>query len=332
VEQVAYNSQSGSAQFDFSQTGVLLYRGGGTAGSGQFTVQWLDSDGKTRPLLAKPDSYLRPSLSPDGTRLAVASSDVWVYDWQRDTMTRLTFGARAIGPIWSPDQRYILFEQAPGGIFWIRSDGSGKPQSLIQSTEAQVPWSITADGKRLAFHEVNQTSLSIWTVPLENDGTGLRAEKPELFSQTRFDEAFPSFSPDGRWLAYSSDESGSYQVYVRAFPSKEGKWQISNNGGAVPEWAHNSHELFFRTLDNQIMVADYTVRGDRFVADKPRLWSEKRIANVGGLPNYGLAPDGKRVVALMPAETPDAQRAQSHVILLENFFDELRRKAPLSGK
>jgi hypothetical protein len=119
---------------------------------------------------------------------------------------------------------------------------------------------------------------------------------------------------------------------VRAFPSKEGKWQISNNGGAVPEWAHNSHELFFRTLDNQIMVADYTVRGDRFVADKPRLWSEKRIANVGGLPNYGLAPDGKRVVALMPAETPDAQRAQSHVILLENFFDELRRKAPLSGK
>ena len=332
VEQVAYNPQSGSAQFDFSQTGVLLYRSGGTAGSGQFTVQWLDSEGKTQPLLAKPDSYLRPSLSPDGTRLAVASSDVWVYYWQRDTMTRLTFGARAIGPIWSPDERYILFQQAPGGMFWIRSDGSGKPQSLIQNTKAQVPWSITADGKRLAFHEVNQTSISIWTVALENDGTGLRAGKPEPFSQTRFDEAFPSFSPDGRWLAYSSDESGSYQVYVRAFPGNEGKWQISNNGGVIPEWAHNGHELFFRTLDNQIMFADYAVRGDSFVADKPRVWSEKRIANVGLLPNYGLAPDGKRVVALMPVETPEAQKAQNHVIFLENFFDELRRKVPLSGK
>ena len=332
LEQVAYNPQSGSAQFDFSQTGTLLYRSGGTAGSGQVTVQWLDSDGKTQPLLAKPDSYLRPSFSPDGTRLAVASSDVWVYDRQRDTMARLTFGARAIGPIWSPDGRYILFEEAPGGMFWTRSDGSGKPQALIQGNNAQVPWSITADGKRLAFHEVNQTSLSIWTVPLENDGTGLRAGKPELFSQTRFDEAFPSFSPDGRWLAYASNESGTPQVYVRAFPGNQAKWQISNNGGTIPEWAHTSHELFFRTLDNQIMFADYTVRGDKFVADKPRLWSEKRIANVGGLPNYGLAPDGKRIAALMPVDTPEAQKTQNHVIFLENFFDELRRKVPLSGK
>jgi eukaryotic-like serine/threonine-protein kinase len=274
---------------------------------------------------------LRPSLSPDGTRLAIASSDVWVYEWQRDTMTRLTFGARAIGPIWSPDGRYILF-QAPGGMFWTRSDGSGKSQSLTESNNGQVPWSITADGKRLAFHEVNQNSLRIWTVALENDGTGLRAGKPELFSQTRFDEAFPSFSPDGRWLAYTSDESGTYQVYVRAFPGKEGKWQVSNNGGELPEWAHSGHELFFRTLDNQIMVAGYTAQGDSFVADKPRVWSEKRIANVGDLPNYGLAPDGKRIVALMPVEESQAQQAQNHVIFLENFFDELRRKVPLSGK
>jgi Tol biopolymer transport system component len=331
LEQVAYNPQSLSAQFDFSQTGKLLYRSGGTARSGEVTVQWLDSEGKTQPLLAKPDSYLRPSLSPDGARLAIASSDVWVYDWQRDTMMRLTFGARAIGPIWSPDGRYILF-QGPGGMFGTRSDGSGKSQSLTQSKNAQVPWSITADGKRLAFHEVGQTSISIWTVDLENDGTGPRVGKPELFSQTRFDEMYPSFSPDGRWLAYASNESGTAQVYVRAFPGKEGKWQISNNGGVLPEWAHNGRELFFRTLDNQIMTAGYTVRGDSFVADKPRVWSEKRIANLGLLPNYGLTPDGKRIVALLPAESPQGQQAQNHVIFLENFFDELRRKVPLSGK
>ena len=329
LEGVGSSAVSGSAQLAFSQTGTVVYRSVGE--EGLRTVQWLDATGKTQPLLAKPDSYLRPSLSPDGTRLAIASSDVWVYDWQRDTMTRLTFGARAIGPIWSPDGRYILF-QAPGGMFWTRSDGSGKSQSLTQSNNAQVPWSITADGKRLAFHEVNQTSISIWTVALENDGTGLRAGKPEPFSQTRFVEAQPSFSPDGRWLAYASDESGSNQVYVRAFPGKEGKWQISNNGGVLPEWAHNGHELFFRTLDNQIMTGIYTVRGDSFVADKPRVWSEKRIANVGDLPNYGLTPDGKRIVALMPVEESQAQQAQNHVIFLENFFDELRRKVPLSGK
>ena len=133
LDQVGYNSFRGSAQFDFSQTGTLIYRSGG-AGGGLFTVQWLDAAGKTQPLLAKPDAYVRPSLSPDGSRLAVsASSDIWVYDWQRDTMTRLTFGPGAsIYPIWSPDSRYILYE-APGGIFWTRSDGSGKPQPLTQS-------------------------------------------------------------------------------------------------------------------------------------------------------------------------------------------------------
>jgi hypothetical protein len=119
---------------------------------------------------------------------------------------------------------------------------------------------------------------------------------------------------------------------VRAFPGNEGKWQISNNGGVIPEWAHNGHDLFFRTVDNQIMTAGYTVRGDSFVPDKPRVWSEKRIANVGLLPNYGLAPDGKRIAALMPVDTPEAQKSQNHVILLENFFDELRRKVPLSDK
>lgn len=193
LDEVTYNPNNGSAQFDFSHTGMLLYRSGGTAGSGQVTVQWLDSEGKTQPLLAKPDSYLRPSLSPDGTRLAIAISDVWVYNWQRDTMTRLTFGAK----------------------------------SLTQSNNAQVPWSITADGKWLAFHEVNQTSISIWSVALENDGTGLRAGKSEPFSQTQFDE-----------------------------------------------------------------------------------WSQKRIANVGLLPNYGLAPDGKHIAALMPVEMPEAQKSQ----------------------
>jgi eukaryotic-like serine/threonine-protein kinase len=166
---------------------------------------------------------------------------------------------------------------------------------------------------------------------LASDGASLRAGKPEVFLQTQFNERQPSFSPDGRWLAYSSDESGTYQVYVRAFPDRGGKWQISNDGGLYPTWSRNGRELFFRTEDNRIMVAAYTGKGDSFVPDKPRVWSEKRIGDTGfnGL-NYDVAPDGKRIAALMPVERSEQQ--QSHVIFLENFFDELRRRVPAGSK
>jgi len=118
-------------------------------------------------------------------------------------------------------------------------------------------------------------------------------------------------------------------VYVRAFPDIGGKWQISNTGGAFPEWSRNGREPFFRTLDNLIMVASYNAKVDSFAAGKPQQWSKKQLADFGPLvPNYDLAPDGKRIAALMPVEAPDVQRGQSHVIFLENFLDKLRRRVP----
>ena len=115
-------------------------------------------------------------------------------------------------------------------------------------------------------------------------------------------------------------------MYVRAFPDKGGRWPVSNSGGAYPVWSRNGHELFFRTEDNQIMVAGYTIKGDTFVADKPRVWTEKRIGNVGLFRNFDLAADGRRVAAMMPADVPGDQKAQHQVIFLENFFDEVRRR------
>jgi serine/threonine-protein kinase len=334
LDQVAYSSINGDAEFEVSQTGTLVYGSGGTRG-GLVTVQLLQSDGKTRALLPKPGNYDRPSLSPDGQRLAIevregADQGIWVYDLGRGATTRITFAGKSNQmPIWSPDGRYIVFGSLDG-LSWARADRAGKPQLLIQSKHYMLPWSFTRDGKRLAYYDSDpKTSYDLWTVPLENDGAGLRVGKPEVFLQTPADERLPSFSPDGQWLAYASSESGSFQVYVRAFPDTGAKWQVSSAGGSYPMWSHSGRcELFFESSDRRIMVADYTVKADSFVPGKPRLWSEKALANHVSK-NVDLAPDGKRVVALMPAEGLEAQPSQHHVIFLENFFDELRRRAPV---
>ena len=336
LDQISYNAGVGSAQLDFSQTGTLIYRSSG-GGGGLFTVAWLDGAGKVQQLLAKPGTYGRPSMSPDAQRLALevtegSGTDIWAYDWQRDTMSRLTFSGHAVSPIWSQDGRYIFFEVRGESISAIRSDGSGKPQPLTQSKNVQLPYSFTPDGKRLAFMELSSGGFDVLTVPLESNSEGLRAGKPEAFLQTPADERYPTFSPDGLWMAYSSNESGTNQVYVRAFPDKGGRWQISNSGGVYPMWSRNGHELFFESLDNHIMAAAYAVKGDSFVADKPRVWSEKQPGGSIAMKNVDLAPDGNRIVALMPVETAEAQKAQSHVIFLMNFFDEVRRRTATQGK
>jgi serine/threonine-protein kinase len=335
LDAVGYSAVNGSAQFDFSRSGTLVYRNGGGGGSGLVTVQWLDGTGKTQPLLAKPGNYSRPRLSPDGKRLGLevadgSGQDLWSYDWQRDTMTRLTFGGAlpTLDPIWTPDGRYVVFA-VPGGISWTRTDGAGQPQSLVLGKSNQQPWSFSPDGKRLAYMETDPgTGLpDLWTVPVETGSEGLRAGKPEIFLQSKFNLRQPSFSPDGKWLAYVSNESGNFEVYVRAFPDKGGKWQISNNGGLYPVWSRDARELFYRAEDSRkILVARYLVKGDSFVADKPQVWSEKPLADFGVQSNFDLAPDGKHFAVLIPAETAKAPQAQNQVIFLENFLDEVQRR------
>jgi serine/threonine-protein kinase len=336
LDELSGDAQFGSAQLDFSQSGTMLYRSGST--TVLRVVQWLTSDGKTESLWKEPASYQMPQLSPDGTRLAAvlsegSNSDIWVYDWERGTRTRLTAppGVNAY-PVWSPDGQYIVFQSA-GRLFWTRADGAERPQPLTKSQNLQFPSSFTADGKRLAFYEVNPgRGGSIQTVPIAIDAGQPRAGEPQLFRQTPSANSFPEFSPDGRWLAYASSESGIYEVYVRAFPDRGKQSQISTGGGNVPVWSRAGNELFYRTDDHRLMVTTYTVTGDSFVAGKTRLWSDKKILNFGLDRSFDLAPDGKRFAVVMSAKNPEPQETQRNVMLVLNFFDEVRRRVAAGGK
>jgi predicted Ser/Thr protein kinase len=339
LDHMAYSAAAAYSDFDVSRAGTFVFRAGGGAGpTGAITtVQWLDDAGKREPLLAKPGVYRNPRLSPDGKRLALSVQeggkppDVWVYDQQRDAMQRLTFsGGPYDVPIWSPDGRYVVFISLSGGMAWTRSDGAGQPQPLMQVKNLQLPSSFAPDGKRLAYIELSQSAApQIWTVPIEDDGGQLKAGKPEQFLQSQFADSNPAFSLDGRWLAYESNESGKTEVYVRPFPppasGQGGKWLISNGGQGLPHWLRNGRDILYRAGDG-IMAVSYSVKGDSFVAEKPRVW----LAKLGGT-DWDLAPDGKRVAVIMPAAAPEAPKLDHEVTFLFNFFDELRRRVP-TGK
>lgn len=325
---VASNSSTGTAQFDVSLNGTLAYRPAGV--EGLTTIQWLDGVGKTVPLILEAAVYNILHLSPDGNRLLFAlsqgsSTDLWIYDWQTARKTRLTNGLVTSWPLWSPDGRFVVF-QAAGGMFWTRADAATTPQLLTQSRNLQLPTSFAPDGT-LAFSEVTPGGLGeVRTVRVESHSGQLKAGEPQSFLKTPSDNAFAAFSPDGRWLAYANSEAGGYEVYVRAYPDNGTQVQISNAGGLSPVWSRNNHELFYRTEDQRVMVASYRVSGGSFQADKPRVWFGKQLANLGQGGGFDVAPDGKRAVALMQAEAAEPAEAQHHVMLILNFFDEVRRR------
>jgi Tol biopolymer transport system component len=259
---------------------------------------------------------------------AEGGADIWIYDLRRDAMSRLTYGGGDYQfPVWTPDGRYIVFSSglSGGGLQWIRADGASRAQRLVSSEFGQFPWSFTPDGKRLAYAEFPRGGGSgdIWTVPIEFNNGGLKAGKAEEFLKTAANELYPAFSPDGHWLAYRSLETGISQIYVRAFPDVGGKWQISDGGGVIPIWSSNGRELFYRTEDQRIMAVSYTTKGDAFVPDKPRQWTDIRLAEIAQR-NLDISPDGKGFLGLLSSSPTNVGR--NHINILQNFADELERR------
>jgi serine/threonine-protein kinase len=265
-----------------------------------------------------------------------ADWDVWLYEWTRDSLTRLTSDPGPDQrPIWTPDGRRIAFGSQRGSsktsnVYWQRADGTGDVQRLTESTYSQSPASWHPSSKFLAFTELKpqpQTGVDLMILPLEGDETsGWKPGKPIAFLSTPFTEQEPMFSPDGRWLAYQSNESGEFEVYVRPFPGPGGKVLVSTAGGAFPAWSRAKRELLYQSPDRRIMVASYAVNGDTFVPDKPRPWSEQRFVLQAGGRSFDLHPDGERL-ALAVAQDLSATK-QDKVVFIFNFFDEIRRLAP----
>jgi serine/threonine-protein kinase len=340
LEDVGVAGLGSAWNFALSRTGTFVYASWKSLFP--WSIFWLNSAGKTEPLHSTPGIYGHPRFSPDGKRLlfgitAPLQTDVWVKDLERGATSRLTsLPGRNNLAAWSPDGRNIVFEthgSAAPGMYWIRADGSGDPQRLTEGKPRQIPSSFSPDGKRLAYTQQSADGVrsEIWIAPVEGDRDHPQLGKAELFLRTPFSPGQAVFSPDGRWLAYLSNETGTYEVYVRPFPGPGGSQQISTGGGMWPIWSRNRQELFFSSADQRIMVAKYVVTGDSFSAGKPQVWSEKRLVE-GYSSTYDLAPDGKRFAVVLNADGTSEPKPFTHVTVLLNFFDELKRRVPAGEK
>jgi Tol biopolymer transport system component/predicted Ser/Thr protein kinase len=328
IDSVRLPSTNGSPQYDFSATGSLVYVPGSVQAA-QFRLVWVDRKGLEQSVAAPAHNYVIPRISPDGKRVAVnieeADSQIWLYDLSRDALTRLTFeGNSNIDPVWTPDGKRIAFKGADNRLFWQQADGSAGAEALTSSELGgnNVPGSWTLDGQVLAFMEVNQnTGFDVYTLSLKD-------RKPQPFVHTLSNETAPRFSPDGHFIAYSSDESGRWEIYVRPYPGPGGKWQISTEGGTEAIWNPKGRELFYRS-DNKMMAVDVTTE-PTFSAGKPRMLFEgSYVPTPRSFPDYDVSPDGQRFLMLKRSEEAQAP-AQINVVL--NWFEELKQKVPTGKK
>ena len=312
--------------YDISNGGTLIYVPSTSTGGLKRTLVWVDRQGLATPLIEDRQAYSRPRLSPDGQRVAVAiqsslNQDIWIYDIGRGTRMRLTVEGINDSPVWTPDGTRVTFNSTRDGpreLYWKPADGSGQAELLLNTNSGNrlMPTSWSSDGEMLAFYSPDG-ARDIWTLPREGDAL--------TFVATAFNERSPMFSPDGRWLAYVSDESDRDEIYVKPYPGPGGKWPISTEGGTEPMWSADGRELFYR-LGEKMMVVEvqsepaFTSEGPQLVFEVPYLTDQF------GTSNYDISPDGQRFLMIKAAEEEEGQQGQINVI--QNWFEELKRLVP----
>jgi serine/threonine protein kinase/Tol biopolymer transport system component len=320
ADSVSFNESDGRAHYAVARNGTLVYAVAPQAAVSR-TLVWVSRDGKVEPVGLEQRAYDHPRISPDGRRLALTirgqNPDVWVADLERKTLTRFTFdpGEEESG-VWTPDGKRITFAASRGSTgrmtFWKAADSSGVEEQLFASKSHNHLGGWTPDGRTLVSEEIDGT-FGLYT-----GTTGDKTVKPYL--QTQFNEVAAQVSPNGEWIAYSSNESGHTQVFVQAFPGPGSRQQISVDGGTEPKWARSGRELFYRLGDRMMVVPiEYTptVR-----AGAARILFKGEFARVGwGQANYDVSPDGSRFLMIQGEE----QDLPTQIRLVVNWFDELRR-------
>jgi serine/threonine-protein kinase len=327
---------TGAGQFTVSTSGTLLYLLGGLSPILQSSWVWVERTGAAQQVTAVPAGpFLFPRLSPDGQKVAVnvrseasRTSDVWVHDLGRGAPTRLTFDGRNSWPVWSPDGKRLVYGASTTGatnLYAINADGSGKPERLTTSDWQQIPssWSST---NAIAFLQRPRLGMGgIWV--LEMDGEAAAARKPKLFLESRFVLWHPEFSPDGKWMAYVSTESGAPDVYVQPYPGPGEKIRISTAGGTEPIWSPNGRELLYR-WGHQVFSAAISSLSP-FRADTPRLVFESKPGEYDAtspIRSWNVGADGRKFLLSRYAESKDKPVTAMHVVL--NWAEELKRLVP----
>jgi len=306
ADHVAVNTDTWRSVLTASANGELLYQHG-AAGGGSMLV-WYDASGKQgNPVLPENADYYWPMLSPDGSKLAFAVEtngvgDIWVLDLIRKTKTRLTFGPQYSGyPIWWPDGKSIIFSHGPSSatdsIYRQNADGTGTMEKLLETPNIRdYPYSISPDGQYIAYMRSDPkstTGLDIWALPMSPDKSG--EKKPFPVIATNFLDVTPAFSPDGKWLAYANNETGRMEIYIQPFPGGAGRWQVSTAGGSKPNWRKDGKELYFFSVDQQMMAVDVSQKGASLQLGTPHaLFKATTVSGSSGA--YTVSADGKRFV------------------------------------
>ena len=332
----------GAVQYALADDGTLVYIPGGSS-RGTRRLVWVDRHGDEEPLPARAANYISLSLSPDGARAAVSildesgNRDVWVSELARGTLARLTRDDAFDGrPLWHPDGRRVAFRSDRNGqpeLFLQAADGSGTAERLLTIDEAVtdiVPYDWSPDGATLfVVALLPETGFDVGMVSTEGPGTW------EPLVQTAASEVWPAISPDGRWLAYASDETGRFEVYVQRFPERGGRQPISVGGGVLPEWSADGSELFYGRGGPPDAMMRVTITGDErdppsLIVGTPERLFEWRYALPGvGLRHYDVSPDGQRFLMITPGGPADAGAGRAEINVVLDWFEELERLVPV---
>lgn len=320
---------NGSAQFSIAENGMAVYLSGGGVNH-NLNVALLDRKGDATMLMNDQQDAASPRFSPDGKRLAFqrGTGSIWVYDLARGTTSAVTLGGRgATFPIWTPDGERLTYSHPRStpkgsgqGIYWRRFDGTGEEEALTpESILNAYPDSWSPDGKVLIFSRLSEKDGScceIWTLTIDEKG---KPEEPKKFLTGNL----ASFSPDGRWVAYVSVETGVPQVYVVPFPGAGGKWQISANGGSEPQWAKKAHKLFYVTSNSSLIEVPYSLDKNSFQPGKPQTLFTDRLELRAPFTSYDVTPDGEHFLIFQFPGGRTAATSEPTVVL--NWLDQARQ-------